>query len=178
MQTSTTVPHFGSGCDGPNSPLQVASNWGFKDITTSKGLSAQLNLGGDVSYSQNYHMGKHFGIFEFGFKIRNAHKYQDATENVYDGWKAASYPMTMFLSSFSSNNFFNNQYFGGHFGPVSDFNQLQTYTLANLGSFLDGYKTASRLAVGSVQHHRADHLRLHDEYDGFRALAHRGGRSH
>ncbi len=143
MQTSSTVPHFGSGCDGPNSPLQVASNWGFKDITTSKGLSAQLNLGGAASYSQNYHLGSHFGIFEFGFKVRNAHKYQDATENVYDGWKAASYPMTMFLSSFNSTNFFNGQYFGGHFGPVSDFNQLQTYTLANFGSYLDGYKTAS-----------------------------------
>ncbi len=123
---SATVPHFGNNCDGPNSPLEVASNWGFKDITTSKGLSAQLNLGAAASYSQNYHLGGHFGIFEFGFKIRNAHKYQDATENVYDGWKAASYPMTMFLSNFSSNNFFNGQYFGGHFGPVSDFNQLQT----------------------------------------------------
>jgi len=143
MQTSPTVPHFGSGCDGPNSPLQVAANWGFKDITTSKGLSAQLNLEAAASYSQNYHLGSHFGIFEFGFKVRNAHKYQDATENVYDGWKAASYPMTMFLSSFSSTNYFNSQYFGGHFGPVSDFNQLQTYTLANFGSFLDGYKTAS-----------------------------------
>jgi TonB-dependent receptor len=147
-QTSTTVPHFGSGCDGPNSPLQVAANWGFKDITTSKGLSAQLNLGGSVSYSQNYHAGKHFGIFESGFKIRNAHKYQDASENVYDGWKAASYPMTMFLSSFSSNNFFGGNYFGGHFGPVSDFNQLQTFTLANLSSFLDGYKTASATLSG------------------------------
>ncbi len=142
-QTSATVPHFGSGCDGPNSPLEVASNWGFKDITTSKGLSAQLNLGGSVSYSQNYHLGKHFGIFESGFKVRNAHKYQDATENVYDGWKAANYPMTMFLSSFSSGNYLNGDYFGGHFGPVSDFNQLQTYTLANLTSYLDGYKTAS-----------------------------------
>jgi TonB-dependent receptor len=148
MQTSITVPHFGSGCDGPNSPLQVASNWGFKDITTSRGLSAQLNLGAAASYSQNYHLGNHFGIFQFGFKIRNAHKYQDATENVYDGWKAAKYPMTMFLSNFSSNNFFNNQYFGGQFGPVSDFNQLQTFTLANLSSFLDGYKTASASLSG------------------------------
>ena len=147
-QSSTTVPHFGSGCDGLNSPLQVAANWGFKDITTSKGLSAQLNLGGAASYSQNYHLGSHFGIFEFGFKTVNAHKYQDATENVYDGWKATSYPMTMFLSNFSTSNFFNNQYFGGHFGPVSDFNQMQTFTLANFGSFLDGYKTAAASLSG------------------------------
>ncbi len=142
-QTDPNVPHFGNGCDGPNSPLQVASNWGFADITTSKGLSAQLNLQAASSYSQNYHLGSHFGIFEFGFKIRNAHKYQDATENVYDKWTAANYPMTMFLSSFSSSNYFNNAYFGGHYGPVSDFNQLQTFTLNNLSQYLDGYKTAA-----------------------------------
>ncbi len=28
----------------PSSPLQVASNWGFKDITISTGRSAQMNL--------------------------------------------------------------------------------------------------------------------------------------
>jgi hypothetical protein len=91
------VPHFGSGCDGANSPLQNASNWGFKDITTSTGQTAQLNLTAASSYSQNYHFGKHYGIFEFGGKIRNGHKYQNATETVYDEWNAASYPMTQFL---------------------------------------------------------------------------------
>ena len=142
-QTDPLVPHFGNGCDAANSPLQVASNWGFKDITTSSGLSAELNLTASASYSINYHVGSHFGIVEFGGKIRNGHKYQNATENVYDGWNAASYPMTQFLNSFSSSNYLNNDYFGGHYGPVSDFNKLQTYTLANLGNFLDGYKTAA-----------------------------------
>jgi TonB-dependent receptor len=142
-QTSATYPHFGNNCDGPGSPLLTPSNWGFKDITTSTGLSAQLNLSAAASYSHNYQIGKHFGIFEIGGKIRNGHKYQDATENVYDGWKAASYPMTSFLSNFSSSNYLNGQYFGGHYGPVSDFNLLQTYTLGNFGGFLDGYKTAA-----------------------------------
>ena len=142
-QTDPTIPHFGSGCDGANSPLQVASNWGFKDITTSTGQSAQLNLTASGSYAMNYHAGSHYGIFEFGGKFRTGHKYQNATENVYDGWNAATYPMTQFLDSFSSNNYMNGSYFGGHYGPVSDFNKLQSYTIANLGSFLDGYKTAA-----------------------------------
>jgi TonB-dependent receptor len=142
-QTDPTIPHFGNNCDGPNSPLQVASNWGFKDITTSSGMSAQLNLTAAGSYSKNYHVGSHYGVFEVGAKFRTGHKYQNATENVYDGWSAASYPMTQFLSSFSSNNYMNGNYFGGHYGPVSDFTQLQSYTIANLGSFLDGYKTAA-----------------------------------
>ncbi len=142
-QSSATVPHFGSNCDGAGSPLQNAADWGFKDITTSTGQTAQVNLTAASSYSQNYHVGKHYGILEFGFKLRNGHKYQNATENVYDGWKAASYPMTQFLSTFSSSNFFNGQYFGGHFGPVSAFNAVQSYTLSNLSNFLDGYKTAA-----------------------------------
>ncbi len=75
--------------------------------------------------------------------MRNAHKYQNATETVYDGWSAANYPMTSFLNNFSSSNFFNNDYFGGHFGPVSDFNLLQNYTLSNLSQYVDGYKTAA-----------------------------------
>ncbi len=142
-QTNPNVPHFGSNCDGPNSPLLNAADWGYKDITTSQGLSAQMNLNASGSYSQNYHIGSHFGIFEFGGKFRNGHKYQNATENVYDGWNAASYPMTQFLNSFSTSNYMNGDYFGGHFSPVSDFNQLQSYTLSNLGGFLDGYKTAA-----------------------------------
>ena len=102
-----------------------------------------MNLTASGSYATLYHIGSHYGVFEFGGKIRNGHKYQNSTEDVYDGWKAASYPMTQFLSTFSSNNYQSGDYFGGHYGPVSDFNQLQKYTLANLSSFLDGYKTAA-----------------------------------
>ena len=142
-QTNPLTPHFGSNCDGPNSPLENAANWGFKDITTSSGKTATLNLTASASYSTTYHIGSHYGIFEFGGKVRNMHQYQNATENVYDGWTAANYPMTNFLSSFSSSNYYGNNYFGGHYAPVSDFNRLQTYTLANLSNFLDGYKTAS-----------------------------------
>ena len=143
-QSNPLVPHFGSGCDtSPDSPLLVASNWGFKDITTSTGMSAQVNLTASGSYSRNYHLGSHFGILEIGGKVRNGHKFQNATETVYDGWNAASYPMTEFLDPFTSNNYMGGYYFGGHYGQVSNFNTLQSYTVANLGTYVDGYKTAS-----------------------------------
>jgi len=140
-QTNPLVPHFGNGCDGPGSPLLVASNWGFKDITTSTGLSAQVNLSAAGALARNYRLGGHFGILEIGGKIRNGHKFQNATETVYDGWNAANYPMTNFLDPFTSTNYSN--YFGGHFGQVSSFNKIQSYTLSNLANYLDGYKTAS-----------------------------------
>ena len=142
-QTDSLLPHFGSGCDAANSPLQNASNWGFKDITTSTGMSSQLNLTAAAGYARNYRIGSHYGIFEFGGKIRNAHKLQDATETVYDGWSAANYPMTQFLGDFSSSAYMNGNYFGGHYGPVSDFNKLAGFTIGSLANYVDGYKTAS-----------------------------------
>jgi TonB-dependent receptor len=142
-QTNPNNPHFGSGCDAANSPLLNAANWGFKDITTSTGQTATLNLTASASYAKTYHIGNHYGIFEFGGKIRNMHEYQNATENVYDGWTAGNYPMTMFLSGFHSTNYFGGNYFGGQYGPVSDFNKVLTYTTANLANYLDGYKTAA-----------------------------------
>jgi TonB-dependent receptor len=142
-QSNPVVPHFGNNCDGPNSPLEVASNWGFKDITTSHGQTDQLNLTESASYAANFRLGKYNSVFEVGGKVRNGHKYQNATETVYDGWKAASLPMTMFQSNFMNTNYFAGNFFGGQFGPVSDFNQIQTYTLNNLSNYVDGYKTAS-----------------------------------
>ena len=102
-----------------------------------------MNLTASGRYAAHYHIGSHYGVFEFGGKIRNGHKYQNSTEDVYDGWKAANYPMTQFLSTFSSNNYLSGNYFGGHFGPVSAFTQIESYTLANLANYLDGYKTAA-----------------------------------
>ena len=55
-------------------------------------MTAQLNLTASAGYSVNYHIGSHYAIFEVGGKLRNGHKYQNATESVYDGWSAANYP--------------------------------------------------------------------------------------
>jgi len=141
-QINPSVPIFGSNCEGPNSPLQNASNWGFADITTSSGISAHVNLTASGSYTKEYSLGGHRAIFEAGAKIRNGHKFSEGTETVYDGWTASKYPMTQFESTFTNNNYYEGAYFGGHYGPVSDFNLLKTYTLGNLANFVDGYKTA------------------------------------
>jgi len=145
-QTNLQRPTFNT-CDGPNSPLQNSSNWIFKDITTSTGSSAQLNLTAAASYARNYTAASHFGTFEVGFKFSNGHKSQDATETVYDGWstKAGSSTPTMaqLQSDFNSTNFYDGSYFGGHYGPVSDFNLVQSYTLKNFSSNIDGAKTAA-----------------------------------
>ena len=153
IQTDKYRPTFGASCDGANSVLQNADDWAFKDITISTGINAQLNLTAQAAWAKNYTIHNHFGTFEAGFKFANSHISQDSTENVYDGWstKASTdkygntFPLTMaqFQSGFQGVNFYDGTYYGGKFGPVSDFNKVQTYTLANLTGYLDPYKTAT-----------------------------------
>jgi TonB-dependent receptor len=139
-------PTFGT-CDQANSVLETATDWAFKDITTSTGLVADLDLTAQASISKTYTWNGHFGTFEGGFKIANAHRSQDATETVYDGWStSASTPvatMATLQSGFDNTNYYDGTYFGGNFGPVSDFNKVQAFTLANLKGDIDQYKTVS-----------------------------------
>jgi TonB-dependent receptor len=140
-------PHFGS-CDTSNtSQLLNPNNFIFKDITISKGLSAQLNLTAQTSYAKNYNAHGHFGVFEMGFKFSNAHQTQDSTETVYDGWSTKAGSTTPLISQlqsgFDNTDYFNGTYFGGKYGPVSDFNKVQAYTLANYSGFVDVQKTAA-----------------------------------
>jgi TonB-dependent receptor len=141
-QTNPNTPMFGNNCEGPNSPLEDADNWGFKDLTTSTGLTAQLNLSASVSYDKEYSLAGHRATLEVGAKVRNGHKFSEGTETVYDGWSASKYPMPQFESTFSNNNYYQDAYFGGHYGPVSDFNLIQNFTVNNLANYVDGYKTA------------------------------------
>jgi TonB-dependent receptor len=143
QQTDLYHPHFGT-CDTTNtSPLLSATNWQFKDITTSTGKNTNLQLTAQTSYSKSYDWAGHFGTYEAGFKFSNGHQTQDATENVYDTFGSSAPLMTQLLSPFNNTDYFNGTYFGGQFGQVSDFNKALTYTLANYQGFLDGQKTAA-----------------------------------
>jgi len=149
-QGATMFPQFGA-CSGAGSPLENANDFVFKDITypDPKGLSTQLNLTGEISYAHNYTTHGHFGTIEAGYKISNAHKLQDATETVYDGWgtKAttpgvSNYSMAALQGYFHNTDYFKAQFLGGHFAPVSDFDKTTNYVLTQLSTYVDGYKTA------------------------------------
>jgi TonB-dependent receptor len=149
-QGATLFPQFGA-CSGASSPLENANDFVFKDITypDPKGVSTQLNLTGEVSIARNYTAHGHFGTLEGGFKIANAHKLQDATETVYDGWgtKAttpgvSAYSMAALQGYFNNTDYFKGEFMGGKFGPVSDFDRTTKFVLTNFSGDVDGYKTA------------------------------------
>ncbi|WP_446743851.1 TonB-dependent receptor [Silvibacterium acidisoli] len=143
MQNDPNHPHFGNCDNSADSPLLNGANWQFKDITTSTGINAQLNLTAQTSWEHGYRWAEHNGTFEAGFKFTNGHQTQDATETVYDSFPSNAPLMTSLASDFSSTNYYGGHYFGGHYGQVSDFTKTQAFTLANYSGFVDQQKTAA-----------------------------------
>jgi TonB-dependent receptor len=118
-------PQFNPGCTAPGSPVYDPAQYSLLDVNTTSGLTSQVNLQGGASMARNYHAGSHFGTFEFGFKVRNGHKGQDAESPVYDQAQLANPPATPPMSQFLG-PFTNTNYYGGSYrlGPVTDFSKI------------------------------------------------------
>ncbi|HEV2731197.1 MAG TPA: TonB-dependent receptor plug domain-containing protein, partial [Terriglobales bacterium] len=59
---------------GGFSTIYDPGTYSLADLDVSRTYSPQLNLQGGFSAARNYSVGGHFGTFEFGAKLRNAHK--------------------------------------------------------------------------------------------------------
>jgi TonB-dependent receptor len=65
---------FGTGADN----VTDRNNYGLTELDLPTfGQSVQLNLQGAAAFGKQYHFGMRYGTFEFGAKIRNAHKFDD-----------------------------------------------------------------------------------------------------
>jgi TonB-dependent receptor len=122
--TNFRLPQFNPACDAVGSPVFNPSLYAITEYDGTSGATSQVNLQGSTSIAKNYHVGSHFSTFEFGFRVRNAHKGQDAYSPVYD---QAFLPnpntslMTQYLSGFHNSNYYFNAY---NFGPVTDYNKI------------------------------------------------------
>jgi TonB-dependent receptor len=76
---------------------------------------------------KNYNLGSHSSTFEFGFKLRNAHKGQDAYSPTYDQLFIPNpnnppvSPMSDYLSGFTNPHYYFNAY---PLGPVTNYNTI------------------------------------------------------
>jgi TonB-dependent receptor len=128
--TNPHLPQWSPACTAPGSPVYDPTQWSLLDIDTTSGNTSQVNLAGAISYAQNYHLGKHNSTFEFGFKVRNDHKGQNAYSPVYDNPSPAAPLMTQYLSGFTNPNYYFNDY---RLGPVVSWPSI-TGSLPNLVS--------------------------------------------
>ncbi len=128
------LPQWSPTCTAPGGPYYTPANWNLLDVDLTSGNTSQVNLAGAISYAQNYHLGKHNSTFEFGFKVRNDHKGQNAYSPIYDNLTIANPlptpPMTQYLSGFTNPNYYFNDY---QFGPVVTYSSI-TASLPSLVS--------------------------------------------
>jgi TonB-dependent receptor len=132
---------FGVDLSNPNRPkFPVQNGVNIYDPTQyllqnkdlSKTYSPQLNLQGGAGYGRNYSLGGHHATFEFGGKLRNAHKFQDANYKFYDLTDPNAPAMTQFLSSFHNNDYYDKSY---TLGPLVDYGKITSFFNANPGAF-------------------------------------------
>ncbi|HST13078.1 MAG TPA: TonB-dependent receptor [Terriglobales bacterium] len=94
----------------------------LSNLDIGQSYSPQLNLQGGFSVAKNYELGGHFSTFEFGAKVRNAHKFQDARDPVYNSVDNPA--MAAFLGTFTNSNYYDKNY---TFGPTVDYSKITAY---------------------------------------------------
>lgn len=132
---------FGVNLSNPNRPqfpvqngvsIYDSTQYQLQDRDNNKSYSPQLNLEGGASYARNYSLGGHAAIFEFGGKVRNAHKFEDASYQFYDFTGAAPPTIATFQSSFTNPDYYEKSY---TLGPLVDYNKVNAFFAANPGAF-------------------------------------------
>lgn len=132
----------------PRFPVQNGVNvydpkqYYLQNLDYNKTYSPQVNLQGGATYAHNYRLGSHFGVFEFGGKVRNAHKFNEANDVYYNANDPSSLPLTRFLTDFHNNNYYGNSY---QIGPLADYNKILAVFNGTPSAFsVDASKTFSR----------------------------------
>jgi len=88
--------------------------------------SPQVNLQGGFSTASTYTLGGHFGTFEIGAKVRNAHKFEDALDPAYNSVNGPA--MSEFLGTFTNSDYYDKSY---TLGPTVDYNKVRAYFAAH-----------------------------------------------
>ncbi len=116
----------------------------LQSLDVGQTYSPQLNLAAAGSVQRNYNLGGHFGTFDFGGKVRNAHKFQDALDPVYDSVNNPA--MSSFVGSFTNPSYYDGAYPGAFTQPTADYGKVRSYFNSHVNdpSFfaLDGPSTA------------------------------------
>ena len=132
-------PQWNPACTAPGSPVYDPANYELTELDLTSGQTEQLNLQGSAAYAFNYNPGGHFSTLEFGVKVRNQHKGQDAYSPTYDMKDPNNIIviphgilMSQFISPLHNDNYYDGSY---KLGPLTDFDSIVAYFNANPGKF-------------------------------------------
>ncbi len=106
--------------------------------------SYQLNLQGGADLSKSYRWNGAYGTFAFGGKVRNAHKYNEPNDVLYNANDQASIPVNMFPVSMTDPTYYDKSY---SLGYRPDFNAFRTFFQGHPNLFsVDAANTFTRNA--------------------------------
>jgi TonB-dependent receptor len=125
-------PLFSAGCftPGAGDATDMRNYVLTRFQLPASGLTAQLNLQASASYAKQYHVGSHYGTFEFGGKIRNAHKFDDTQTLIANFPKPGNaqnlptIPAGQFLGTFTDPNYYDGTY---HFTNITDYTLVRAF---------------------------------------------------
>jgi TonB-dependent receptor len=89
--------------------------------------STQLNFQGAASLARRYTVKGHYGTFEVGTKIRNAHKYQKENDRFFDA--TGTFTLDTMLGTYSNPTYYDKSY---PLGPFSDYQKIVQITSKNI----------------------------------------------
>src|SRR5258708_6500281 len=124
----------------------------------------ERDLTGSASLTRQYILGSHFGAWEIGFKVRDAHKSSNFHEPIFDTNPrfTSLAPLTTFVGGTKNPN--PGYYFGNYrLLPLTNFDKILSYFNANRSQFIEtvdfehlisdskDYSTKERVVAGYVQ---------------------------
>ncbi|HEY6290653.1 MAG TPA: TonB-dependent receptor [Terriglobia bacterium] len=125
------LPQWTPSCFTPGpDDLYQPSMYSLSDVVYSHGLTEQLNLQGSADVSKYYYLGSHFATFQFGGKVRNAHKFDDSWQDTFT--PNGTLLMAQFLSNFTNPNYYDRHY---TLGPVTNWNDITGFVNSNPSQF-------------------------------------------
>jgi TonB-dependent receptor len=121
----------------------------------------ERDLTGSISVTRQYTVGSHFGAWEMGFKVRDAHKTSNFREPIFDVNTNGLLPLTAVAGTTNPNPGY---YFGNYkLLPLSNFDKILSFFNSNRNQFTENtdfehlisdsndYTTRERVVAGYVQ---------------------------
>jgi TonB-dependent receptor len=148
-----------------------AANYNLSSIAdTAHGKASQLNLMTYASAARSYHLFSHPSTFEFGFKFRNAHKFDNSYEIDYAPIDPTTAPlMSSFPTVLTNPNYYNGNY---KFGPTTSWEAVNHFLASNHPLFMSSNnKGVNGNNFGLVEQITAGYFMNTIDFSRFRLIA-------
>jgi TonB-dependent receptor len=139
-QTNPFRPKFNiMSYANPTDNIYDPTQYYLADTLITKDHSAQINLQGSFDVTRSYSWNGHMGSWQAGVKLRNAHKFDDVNDNLYNYGGTAT--IADFQDPYQNPNYYNGTYDYYTKGHVDNWGLLMKYQAQNSGLFVQDYST-------------------------------------